>query len=304
MTRRDGGRSGGPLSAVPPPRRLDQLGAATSDALLAAGDVAVDRIVAALPARVALTGTAGLPGPPVDAAGLRARHGAQRGIRFAAIAAGAEDLRRAADRVRARHRALAEEAGTLYERWSGPSAEEVADRVVALGRAAQEIVTLLADTAETVEAAGLAVADDVADRAAAARALGAGDPGPPPGPGAVPAAARAWAAALDACLQRYLVVADRTDATIAETWRELADRLGMLRRLSGAAAEVTGPVDPTDTGGLPPDLLALPEILAALGGLGGLDHDDEADDEAADEAADEADDEPAADGSRPGDADR
>nr|WP_246326364.1 WXG100 family type VII secretion target [Actinomycetospora corticicola] len=206
-----------------------------------------------------------MPAPPVDAAGLRARHTAQRGIRFAAIAAGAEDLRRAADRVRARHRALAEEAGTLWERWSGPSAEEVADRVVALGRAAQEIVTMLAETAETVEAAGLAVADDVTDRAAAARALGAGDPGPPPRPGAVPAAARSWAAALDAVLQRYLVVADRTDATIADAWRELADRLGVLRRLSGTAVEVG---EPADTGGLPPDLLALPEILAALGGLG------------------------------------
>ncbi|MCD2189425.1 WXG100 family type VII secretion target [Actinomycetospora soli] len=307
MTRRDGGRRGGPLSAVPPPRRLDQLGADTSDALLAAGDVAVDRIVAALPARAALTGTAGLPGPPVDAAGLRARHGAQRGIRFAAIAAGAEDLRRAADRIRVRHRALAEEAGTLYERWSGPSAEEVADRVVALGRAAQEIVALLADTAETVEAAGLAVADDVADRAAAARALGAGDPGPPPGPGAVPAAARGWAAALDACLQRYLVVADRTDATIAETWRTLADRLGMLRRLSGAAADVTGSGDgvgPADTGGLPPDLFALPEILAALGGLGGLGGLDEGLDGGVDGGADGGANEPAADGSRPGDADR
>ncbi len=265
VTRRDGGRGTGPLSAVPPPRRLGQLGADTSDALLAAGDAAVERIVAVLPARVALTETAGLPAPPVDAAGLRARHTAQRGIRFAAIAAGAEDLRRAADRIRARHRALAEEAGTLWERWSGPSAEEVADRVVALGRAAQEIVTMLAETAETVEAAGLAVADDVTDRAAAARALGAGDPGPPPRPGAVPAAARSWAAALDAVLQRYLVVADRTDATIAEAWRELADRLGVLRRLSGTAAEVG---EPAVTGGLPPDLLALPEILAALGGLG------------------------------------
>lgn len=274
VTRRDGGRGIGPLSAVPSPRRLAQLGADTSDALLAAGDVAIDRIAAALPARIALAGTAGLPAPPVDVAGLRARHAAQRGIRFAAIAAGAEDLRRAADRVRARHRALAEEAGTLWERWSGPSAEEVADRVVALGRAAQEIVTLLAETAETVEAAGLAVADDVTDRAAAARALGAGDPGPPPGPGAVPAAGRAWAAALDAHLQRYLAVADRTDATIAETWRELADRLGMLRRLSGAAAEVE-PADGGDPGGLPADLLALPEILAALGGLGVPGADDE-----------------------------
>ncbi|GLZ50771.1 hypothetical protein Acsp07_03880 [Actinomycetospora sp. NBRC 106378] len=287
VTRRDGGRGGGPLSAVPPPRRLAQLGADTSDALLAAGDVAIDRIAAALPARVALAGTAGLPAPPVDVAGLRARHAAQRGIRFAAIAAGAEDLRRAADRVRARHRALAEEAGTLWERWSGPSAEEVADRVVALGRAAQEVVTLLAETAETVEAAGLAVADDVTDRAAAARALGAGDPGPPPGPGAVPAAARAWAAALDAHLQRYLAVADRTDAAIAETWRELADRLGMLRRLSGAAADVG---EPAAEGGLPADLLALPEILAALGGLGGAVADDE--------------DDPATDGSLPGDAER
>ncbi|WP_018330952.1 WXG100 family type VII secretion target [Actinomycetospora chiangmaiensis] len=264
MTRRDGGRGGGPLSAVPSPRRLAQLGADTSDALLAAGDGAIERIAAALPARIAMGETTGLGAPPVDAEGLRARHTAQRGIRFAAIAAGAEDLRRAADRIRARHRALAEEAGTLWERWSGPSAEEVADRVVALGRAAQEIVTMLAETAETVEAAGLAVADDVTDRAAAARALGAGDPGPPPGRGAVPAAARAWAATLDSRLQRYLVVADRTDATIAGTWRELADRLGVLRRLSGTAPEVGGP----DAGGLPADLLALPEILAALGGLG------------------------------------
>ncbi|MEJ2868316.1 WXG100 family type VII secretion target [Actinomycetospora sp. OC33-EN08] len=271
MTRRDGGRRGGALSAVPPPRRLAELGADTSDALLASGDAGIAHVTGALPARLALAGTAGLAAPPVDAAGLRARHEAQRGIRFAAIAAGAEDLRRAADRIRARHRALAEEAGGLWERWSGPSADEVADRVVALGRAAQEIVTMLAETAETVEAAGLAVADDVTDRAAAARALAAADPGPPPGPGAMPAAAHAWASALDVRLARYLAVADHTDAAIAETWRELAERLAVLRRLSG-----TGPA-PDPSPGLPADLLALPEILAALGGLGLDDPDGEPD---------------------------
>ncbi|MDL5155477.1 WXG100 family type VII secretion target [Actinomycetospora termitidis] len=281
MTRRDGGRRGS-LSAVPPPRRLAELGADTSDALLAAGDAGIAQVAAALPARVALVGTAGLPAPPVDVEGLRARHTAQRGIRFAAIAAGADDLRRAADRVRARHRALADEAGVLWEQWSGPSADEVADRVVALGRAAQEIVTMLAETAETVEAAGLAVADDVTDRAAAARALAAFDPGPAPGPGAMPVAARAWAGALDTRLQRYLDVADRTDVSIADTWRDLAERLAVLRRLSGTDAEPAA----DDPSGLPPDLLALPEILAALGGLGlgDPDEDDEDDDAPEDRA--------------------
>lgn len=269
MARRDGGDRAA-LSAVPAPRRLADLGAASSDVVLAAGDRAIDAIAAVLPDRATVAAAAGLPAPPVDAAGLRARHTAQRGIQFGALAAGAEDLRCAADRLRARHRALAEEAGVLWERWSGPSAEEVADRVVLLGRAAQEVVTMLSETAETVEAAGLAVADDIADRAAAARALGAAEPGPAPRRGAVAGAARSWAAGLDAELHRYLEVADRTDRSIAATWRELAQRLAALRRLSGAEP---GPVE-VDLAGLPPDLLALPEILAALGPLGLEEPDD------------------------------
>jgi uncharacterized protein YukE len=249
---------------VPPARRLADLGVADSDALLAAADDAVDAVVAVLPARLALAGPAGLPAPPVDAAGLRDRHAAQRGVRFAALAAGADDLRAAAERVRTRHRALAEEAGTLWERWSGPSAEEVADRVVSLGRAAHEIVTLLEETAETVEGAGLAVADDVTARAGAARELAAGLPCPPVDTD--PATARAWAADLDARLHGYLGAADRTDRAIAATWRDLAERIGVLRRLSGDESTE----DPAAVAGaLPPELLALPEILAALGPLTG-----------------------------------
>ena len=224
---------------------------------------------------MALAGPAGLPAPPVDAAGLRGRHSAQRGVRFSALAAGAEDLRAAADRVRARHRALAEEAGTLWERWSGPSAEDVADRVVSLGRAAHEIVTLLEETAETVEGAGLAVADDVADRADAARELAAELPAPPGDVDADTAAARAWAADLDARLHRYLGAADRTDRAIAATWRDLAERIGVLRRLSGGPEvdEFDDHADGLGAGALPPELLALPEILAALGPLTGPDPD-------------------------------
>ncbi|MFC5065367.1 WXG100 family type VII secretion target [Actinomycetospora atypica] len=278
MARRDGGDRAA-LSAVPPPRRLADLGAASSDVVLAAGDRAIAAIAAVLPERTAVAARVGLPAPSVDAADLLARHCAQRGIRFAALADGAEDLRRAAERLRARHRALAEEAGVLWERWSGPSAEEVADRVVLLGRATQEVVTMLSETAETVEAAGLAVADDVAARAAAARALGAAEPGPAPGPGAVSAAARSWAATLDAELHRYLEVADRTDRSIAATWQELAQRLDALRRLSGAEPEPIG----ADPAGLPPDLLALPEILAALGPLGLDDEPDGPDDRPGDE---------------------
>jgi uncharacterized protein YukE len=268
VTRRPGHRRGSgpvssPLRAVPPARRLRDLGVPDSDALLATADGAVDAVAGVLPARVALAGPAGLPAPPIDAAGLLARHGAQRGVRFAALAAGAEDLRGAATRIRLRHRALAEEAGALWEHWSGPSADEVADRVVSLGRAAQEIVTLLEETADTVEGAGLAVADDVAERAAAATELAAGLSGPPADPDT--ATTRAWAADLDARLHRYLDVADRTDEAIAATWRDLAERIGVLRRLSGR------PVEPddlaADAGALPPDLLALPEILAALGSL-------------------------------------
>jgi uncharacterized protein YukE len=271
--RRGGGTAASPLRAVPPARRLADLGVADSDALLAAADGAVDAVVALLPARVALAGPAGLPAPPVDAAGLVARHGAQRGVRFAALAAGAEDLRGAAARIRARHRALAEEAGALWEHWSGPSADEVADRVVSLGRAAQEIVTLLEETADTVEGAGLAVADDVADRAAAATDL-AGELADPPAEPDTPTA-RAWAADLDARLHRYLDVADRTDEAIAATWRDLAERIGVLRALSGSPVE---PDDLTaDAGALPPDLLALPEILAALGSLTDLDADPDLD---------------------------
>ena len=279
VTRRPGHRRGGgpassPLRAVPPARRLRDLGVPDSDALLATAHDAVDAVGGVLPARVALAGSAGLPAPPVDAVGLLARHGAQRGVRFAALAAGAEDLRGAATRIRTRHRALAEEAGALWEHWSGPSADEVADRVVSLGRAAQEIVTLLEETADTVEGAGLAVADDVAERAAAATELAAGLPGPPADP--EPATTRAWAADLDARLHRYLDVADRTDEAIAATWRDLAERIGVLRRLSGR------PVEPddlaADAGALPPDLLALPEILAALGSLTDLDDDLDADD--------------------------
>jgi uncharacterized protein YukE len=251
---------------VPPARRLADLGVADSDTLLASADGAVDDVVAVLPARIALAGPAGLPAPPVDATGLRSRHTAQRGVRFAALAAGADDLRAAADRVRARHRALAEEAGTLWERWSGPSAEDVADRVVSLGRAAHEIVTLLEETAETVEGAGLAVADDVVARAEAAGELAEGLPAPPADTDTV--AARAWAADLDARLHRYLGAADRTDRSIAATWRDLAERIGVLRALSGD----DGPDEPADgsvAGALPPELLALPEILAALGPLTG-----------------------------------
>jgi uncharacterized protein YukE len=254
---------------VPPARRLAELGVPDSDGLLATADTAVEDVAALLRVRVALADQVGLPAPPVDAEGLRARHAAQRGVRFAALAAGAEDLRAASARVRARHRALAEEAGTLWERWSGPSAEEVADRVVSLGRAAQEIVTLLEETAETVEGAGLAVADDVAARADAARALAEGLPSPPEGPD--PAAARAWAAGLDGRLHRYLAEADRTDTSIAATWRDLAERIGVQSRLSGEADE------PTDPGALPPDLLALPEILAALGPLTDPDTDPDPD---------------------------
>jgi uncharacterized protein YukE len=274
VTRRPGHRRGGgppasPLRAVPPARRLADLGVADSDTVLAAADAAIEKVADVLPARLALAGPAGLPAPPVDAAGLLARHTAQRGIRFAALAAGAEDLRGAAARIRTRHRALAEEAGMLWERWSGPSAEEVADRVVSLGRAAQEIVTLLEETADTVEGAGLAVADDVADRAGAATDLAADLADPPTA--ADTATARAWAADLDARLHRYLGAADRTDEAIAATWRDLAERIGVLRRLSGS------PVDPddlvADAGALPPDLLALPEILAALGSLTDLDAD-------------------------------
>ncbi len=288
MTRRPGHRrTGGPaassLHAVPPARRLSGVGVADSDALLAAADEAVDAVAAVLPARVALAGPAGLPAPPVDVAGLRGRHDSQRGVRFAALAAGAEDLRAAADRVRARHRALAEEAGTLWERWSGPSAEEVADRVVSLGRAAHEIVTLLEETAETVEGAGLAVADDVAARADAARELAAELPAPPTDLAVDPTAARAWAAELDARLHRYLGAADSTDRAIAATWRDLAERIGVLRRLSGGP-DADEPGDLTDAfgaGALPPELLALPEILAALGPLtdpdDGSDPDDDVD---------------------------
>ncbi|NMO93447.1 WXG100 family type VII secretion target [Actinomycetospora sp. TBRC 11914] len=278
MTRhRRGGAAGSPLRAVPPARRLAELGVADSDAVLADADPAIDAVAALLPAREALAARAGLPAPPVDAAGLRARHAAQRGVRFAALAAGADDLRAASARVRARHRALAEEAGTLWERWSGPSAEEVADRVVSLGRAAQEIVTLLEETAETVEGAGLAVADDVAARADAARELASGLSAPPDEPG--PAAARVWAAGLDARLHRYLDEADRTDGSIAATWHDLAARIGVLRRLSGDAEDDDAAA--VDAGALPPDLLALPEILAALGPLTGLDDgpDDEDDDD-------------------------
>jgi uncharacterized protein YukE len=278
VTRRPGHRRGSgpassPLRAVPPARRLRDLGVPDSDALLAAADGAVDALTGVLSARVALAGPAGLPAPPVDAAGLLARHGAQRGVRFAALAAGAEDLRGAATRIRARHRALAEEAGALWEHWSGPSADEVADRVVSLGRAAQEIVTLLEETADTVEGAGLAVADDIAERAAAATGLAAGLCAPPADPDT--ATTRAWAADLDARLHRYLDVADRTDEAIAATWRDLAERIGVLRRLSGR------PVEPddlaADAGALPPDLLALPEILAALGSLTDPDLDLDAD---------------------------
>jgi uncharacterized protein YukE len=274
VTRRPGHRRGGgpaavPLRALPPARRLADLGVTDSDAVLATADRAVDDVAGLLPARLALAGPAGLPAPPVDAAGLRARHGAQRGVRFAALAAGADDLRGAAARIRARHRALAEEAGALWEHWSGPSADEVADRVVSLGRAAHEIVTLLEETADVVEGAGLAVADDVADRAAAATELAAGLPGPPPDPDT--ATARTWAADLDARLHRYLGTADRTDEAIAATWRDLGERIGVLRLLSGSPV---GPDDLTaDAGALPPDLLALPEILAALGSLTDLDGD-------------------------------
>lgn len=279
MTRRAGHRRGGPaasaLRVVPPARRLADLGVADSDAVLASADGAVDVVAALLPARLALAGPAGLPAPPVDAEGLLARHAARRGVRFAALAAGAEDLRGAAARIRARHRALAEEAGALWEHWSGPSADEVADRVVSLGRAAQEIVTLLEETADTVEGAGLAVADDVADRAAAATALAAGLPGPPADPDT--ATARAWAADLDARLHRYLGVADRTDDAITATWRDLAERIGVLRALSGRPAVEA---DDVDTGALPPDLLALPEILAALGSLTDPDLDEDDPDDA------------------------
>ncbi|MCD2192507.1 WXG100 family type VII secretion target [Actinomycetospora endophytica] len=277
MTRRPGHRSRGGaagLRAVPPARRLADLGAADSDTLLAAADDAVETVVAVLPARVALAGPAGLPAPPVDAEGLRRRHTAQTGVRFAALAAGADDLRAAAERVRARHRALAEEAGTLWERWSGPSAEEVADRVVSLGRAAHEIVTLLEETAETVEGAGLAVADDVTARAEAAEELAAELPVPPAGTDT--AAARTWAADLDARLHTYLGAADRTDRAIAATWRDLAERIGVLRRLSGDDG-ADEPVDDPVAGALPPELLALPEILAALGPLTGDVPDDDPD---------------------------
>jgi uncharacterized protein YukE len=285
VTRRPGDRRGGgpaasPLRAVPPARRLADLGVADSDAVLATADGAVEVVAAVLPARLALAGPAGLPAPPVDAAGLLARHGAQRGVRFAALAAGAEDLRGAAARIRARHRALAEEAGALWEHWSGPSADEVADRVVSLGRAAQEIVTLLEETADTVEGAGLAVADDVADRAAAAAALAAGLPDPPADPDT--ATVRAWAAEVDARLHRYLGAADRTDEAIAATWRDLAERIGVLRALSGRAAVEADDLA-ADAGALPPDLLALPEILAALGSLTDLDTDPDTDEDEADD---------------------
>lgn len=278
MTRRPGHRRGGgpaasPLSVVPPARRLAEIGVADSDAVLATADAAIEDVAALLATRAALAARAGLPGPPIDAEGLRARHTTQRGVRFAALAAGADDLRAASTRVRARHRALAEEAGTLWERWSGPSAEEVADRVVSLGRAAQEIVTLLEETAETVEGAGLAVADDVAARADAARALADGLPSPPEDD-PDPAVVRPWAADVDARLHRYLDEADRTDRAIAATWCDLAERIGVLRRLSdGNQADTED--DDEAAGALPPDLLALPEILAALGPLVGPDPDDQ-----------------------------
>ncbi len=265
--RRGDGPAVSALRAVPPARRLADLGVADSDAVLATADDAVEGVAALLRAREALAGPAGLPAPPVDAVGLLARHAARRGVRFAALAAGAEDLRATAARVRVRHRALAEEAGTLWERWSGPSADEVADRVVSLGRAAQEIVALLEETAETVESAGLVVADDVAARADAARQLADGLPTPPDGVDA--AAARAWVVDLDARLHRYLDVAERTDTAIAATWRDLAERIGVLRRLSGGTGERDDGQGAPDVGALPPDLLALPEILAALGPLAG-----------------------------------
>lgn len=271
--RRVGGPEASRLRAVPLARRLADLGVPDSDAVLAPADDAVERVAAVLPTRRALDEHLLVAGPVVaaDARALRARHAAQRGVRFAALAQGAEDLRGAAARVRARHRALADEAGTLWERWSGPSAEEVADRVVSLGRAAQEIVTLLEETAETVEGAGLAVADDITTRADAARALAADLPDPPDGTDR--AAARRWAGDLDARLRRYLEVADRTDEAIATTWRELAERIGVLRRLSahGPAGSVPaasdGQAEAPQPGDLPADLLALPEILAALGPL-------------------------------------
>jgi uncharacterized protein YukE len=273
------------LRAVPAVRRLADLGVADSDAILATADDSVEAVVAVLPARLVLTG---LGAPPLDAEGLRARHTARRGVRFVALAGGAEDLRAAAGRVRTRHRALAEEAGTLWERWSGPSAEEVADRVVSLGRAAQEIVTLLEETAETVEGAGLAVADDVAARADAARELAAGLPGPPDGADTAPA--RAWAADLDARLLRYLETADRTDEAIAATWRDLAERIGVLRRLSGDPHEPDQVAAASDPGALPPDLRALPEILAALGPLvgGGGEDPDDPDDPDGDQTVDDS----------------
>ena len=223
--------------AARPPRRCGRAARASAGrpqrgrlrSPLASADGAVERRGRAAPRADHPRRPARLPAPPVDATGLRARHPAQPGGALRALAAGAEDLRAPAPRIRAPAPARSrEEAGALWEHWSGPSADEVADRVVSLGRAAQEIVTLLEETADSAWGPGSRWPTTSPTGPLPRPSFAAGLPDPPAGPDA--ATARPWAADLDARLRRYLSVADRTDEAITATWRDLAERIGVLRR--------------------------------------------------------------------------
>lgn len=229
-----------PLRPVPDARRLSDVDAITSDALLARGDPGLRWLGEQLPRRALVGPRAGLPAAPADTADIGARVARHRGVDLTALAGTGDGLRRVAQDVRGRHRALAEEAGVLWDSWAGPAADGVADGVVDVARAAHGVVDVLEEIASRVEDAGVLVTDAVGELALALGAL-ADPPAPDDPPAPVPAdvdavlaagperttasdvaVLRAWAAALDARLHRLLALLDRTDAVVAQAWADLA----------------------------------------------------------------------------------
>lgn len=283
------------LRAVPPRRRAEDAApaaVATSDALLARGEPGLRFLAEHLPRRARLPVRAGLPPATVGVDAVRRRHERGRGTDLAALSAGVRELRLAATTVRGRHRALAEEAGGLWEQWAGPAAEATADRVVVVARAAHGVVSVLEDTADHVEDAVVAVTDALVAQADAALDLLGDDGGErvggstgadvdavldtllddvaPPRPDG-PALLRAYAADLDARVRGFLARTDDTDAALDAAWERLAARLAVLR--DGGAAGVAGDVA---AGEIEPGAFALPlpvGVAALLAEIGEPDPD-------------------------------
>ena len=276
MTRRPGAARSRlrPVPAAAPRRPLPDLlaalGATATDAVVDRVADGADAVARDLRRRAALPRGAGLPAPAVAPDRLRAGLDARRGTDLAALAAVADGLRAAAAGLRGRHRRLADEAGTLWTSWAGPAADDVADRVVALARAAHGVVGTLEEVADGVEE--LVRAEVAAVRAATDAVRAAVPPGDPTAdPAPDRRAQRADAAEVDERTTRLLAALTAAEATVTAARAALAARCRTPDARGPAGADDAGPVPTVEA--LLADLLgrglAGPESVAPVGSPAG-----------------------------------